>query len=141
MHFKFQAEHDPVVRKKRKNREKPENRRTHVYLEKLITKELTLIKSPNCAQVYFNKCSLRSHSYRFAYLGGSFPAFRSFSIFFRPWDRVQRKIWRGTHVFGQFLRHYLVFYIICKNSNTCAKFRQNWNTLINEDHCIHLASY
>ena len=51
---KFPAEHDPVFRKKYKNRGKPKNRKTHIFLEKFITEKPTLIKTPNLAEMYFN---------------------------------------------------------------------------------------
>ena len=60
---KFPAEHDSWVRKNLKNRGKPENRKTHVSLEKFIREKPTLIKSPNLAEVYFRAC------YRFTLLG------------------------------------------------------------------------
>ena len=66
---KFSAEHDPVVIRNYKSREKLENRKTHVFLEKFITQKSALIKTPNLAEVYFNTRTLRSHSYRFTHLG------------------------------------------------------------------------
>ena len=48
---------------------KPENRKTHVYLEKFIREIPMLIQSPNMGEVHFNTCTLRSHSYRFTFLG------------------------------------------------------------------------
>ena len=41
---KFPAEHNPVVRKNKKNRGKLENLKPLVYLEKFITQKPTLIK-------------------------------------------------------------------------------------------------
>ena len=66
---KFLAEYNPVVRKNYKNRGKLENLKTHFYLEKFITQKPTVIKTPNLAEMYYNTCTLRSHSYRFTYLG------------------------------------------------------------------------